>query len=326
MSTLSPEIAKEIQEEITLILDRKVHEAVKHEEEKRFRQLKWLVAILGVVGLGTFGTLGSQYIDKAIDSRAGNIKDQISLNRVHLLAVKLDLENSFSPEDSREAMNLLRRLSENKGMRQEKDFLSSLIDILKAFAAADQNEQILEIVELFKPELYGSGSAVEVLLNHFGREANGRTTSPITSGANGSNDVVLLNFERLEAIAAGHGLEHLALAYRVLFDHSNQALKESPHMARLLSRADALPIDDKTRFFRLLLLKTRASNWQKRATPNGIEIEARARGVFKTTGPMLSRKYHLDSTLLEKAAKEGLPGEEAMDVGAIIATAKFSPE
>src|SRR5262245_30515076 len=110
----SPSLNATIQHIIEERLDGVIQAKVSKEEERRFRQLRWVVVLIGLIGLGTFGTLANYLIQEAVDRRAGHVKQSLDMLRVNMLALKLDISDSFSVEDSNAVMLLLHKIAGNQ--------------------------------------------------------------------------------------------------------------------------------------------------------------------------------------------------------------------
>lgn len=305
---LSEDIEKLIVLEMDRRLDRIVHEAVAREEEKRFRQIKWIAVFIGVVGIGTFGTLGSYFIKEAVDARAGNIKETLELARINNLALKLSITKGFTPDESEEIIDLLRRVSKIDQVRTSQDVRSNLGSILNAFASAGEEAQIDEIFELFRREILKSGLGVEILLHHYGQKIAGRLTIP-----SASEDLPLKTFEQLEGVAAGHNLEELALCYRLLYEYSTEKHHPNDKLTKLLARSLDLNQRDARRFLREIFIRSIAENWQSQPTPEGRSIERLTRSFLKDYAAVLGKQYSTKEEIFTKWGKEGLSDSEAND-------------
>lgn len=109
---LSDDVERYIRERLEIEVNEAVPSIVIKEEDRRFSQLKWLVALVGVVGLGTFGTLSNYLIEKAVDSKleakTGNITDALDFLRFNSLSQKLESGTSFSRQERAAIMTYLR--------------------------------------------------------------------------------------------------------------------------------------------------------------------------------------------------------------------------
>jgi hypothetical protein len=98
-------------------LDRKIHEAVKYEEEKRFRQLKLITVGLGLLGVGTLGAVVTNYVDRAIEARTEQLTDQTALFQFVAMATNLEKTDSGLSDESRQKLlKIMRRLADNQDL------------------------------------------------------------------------------------------------------------------------------------------------------------------------------------------------------------------
>lgn len=320
---LSDEIERYIRDRTKLEVDAAVQTAVSEEEERRFRQIKWLIALVGLVGLGTFGTLSNYLIEKAVDSRlearTGNISDTMDLIRFDSVALKLELGDSFSPEDRTAVMTYLRKAAQNERVRHTPEFNSALVQVTKAFGAAGQSASIDEIFQLYEREILSSDSLVEILLNHYGQEISSRPIAP-------ADDFALHAFERLEAVAGGARVPELALVYRTLYLHRQQPDKVQPGVVVLITRAKDLKDSDLRRFFHQILLRTRSDNWlrennSEEAGPEGAAFEKLTRSFVKTYSGTISKMTGIEQENIMAYADNGLDAYAAKKTAIRLAAA-----
>lgn len=304
---LTDDVEQYIRERVELEVRSAVPEAVAHEEERRFRQLKWMIALVGLVGLGTFGTLSNYLIEKAVEmrleSRTGNISDSLEFVRFSSLALKIDMGNSFSKEDRSAIMNYLRRTATNERVRHTEEFNAALIQVMNSFTQAGLSSNIDEICQLYERELLTTDTLIEILLHHYGQEIVHRPATP-------KDDFALKMFERLESLAQGAKVPELAQAYRTLFLHKQNP--GGPHASVLaaIERAEMNDLGDLTRYFREMLVRTNADNWQRRSNVSGVAFQQVARSFFSTYSSALATRTGVEVHLLKQAAADGVKGDE----------------
>jgi hypothetical protein len=280
-----------------------VHQSVAKEEERRFRQLKWVVLFIGLIGLGTFGTLATFVIEKAVDAKAGGIKETLELTRINGLALKLDNGKSFATNERDEAMALLMRISKHPTLKTAPDVRTTLSSILKSFTAAGLSAEIDQLYGAFGPEILVDGLSTEILLHHYGQSLVARSTKP-TLG-----DGPLSHFEQLEQVAGGHELGELALAYRVLFESRDGAKDE--RVRDLVRVSLDLGHRDASRFLREILLRTRATNWQRGDHPSGPAFERVTRQFLQDRQGVLAAAYRMPAEAFKAAAHKGVDDDTA---------------
>lgn len=296
----------EIERLVGVRLPELVHQAVAKEEERRFRQLKWIAAFIGVVGLGTFGTLATFMVEKVVDAKAGNIKETLELTRINGLALKLNIGKSFSPNDRDEAMALLIRISKSPTVKASQDVRSALSDVLRSFTSAGLEAEVDQLFVAFQDEVLANGLSSEILLHHYGQQIVGRTIRPTTE------DFALRAFERLERGSAGHDLLELSLAYRILYESLSKA--DESRIKNLLTSSLDLSAKDSVRFFREILIRTKVDNWQTEPSAQGKTFERVARQFFVSYRKPLLEIYKADPDIVDGIAESGVDGDTALEV------------
>lgn len=308
---LSDEAEKYIRERVELEVSSTVPGSVAREEERRFRQLKWLIALVGLGGLGTFGTLSNYLIEKAVDgrleARTGNISDSLEFIRFNSIALKLDLGTSFSKEDRNAVMTYLRRTATNDRVRHTSEFNAALVQVMRSFAQAGLSSSIDEVFQLYERDLLTSDTLVEILLHHYGEEVVARQSTP-------KEDFAMRVFERLESLAAGAKVPELAHAYRTLHLHRQNPGAPGTSVLEALSRAAMFDEDDLSRFYREILVKTSAENWQRRPDSTGIVFQELTRSFIAVYASEIARRTSIDKTVLTRVAKEGVSGNSVIEL------------
>lgn len=262
--------------ELKAIVHPLVLEAVRAEVGRRSRQFRWIGAVVGVIGLGTIGTLVNFLVDTSvrnqIEERTGNISDAIEFARLQTIALKLELKSSFSDQEANAIMKFLRKLKSNDG-RTSDDFLSILSQVTISFDGAGQTAQIDEIFSLFETEILSTPILVEVLLHHYGGEIVGRVHTPV-------DDLAYESFEKLERMASSGRVPEVALFYRTLFEAESSPDSTRPAVTNLMRSALDLSEDDRVRYLRHFFTKSRFDNWMKVSTPEAKNIEKDIRHFF----------------------------------------------
>lgn len=292
------EVEKVVAEEVPNL----VHQVVLKEEERRFRQLKWIVAFIGLIGLGTFGTLATFMIEKAVDMKAGGIREYLELTRINALALKLTVGKSFSSGERDEAMALLMRIAKSPSVKSSPDVKAALSDVLRSFTSAGLEAEVDQLFNTYGDEILVSGVSSEILLHHYGQQIVGRIAKPST------DDFDLKAFERLERGAEGHNVLELALAYRVLFESSKKA--DEATIERMVAATLDLSERDAIRFLREILTRTRVENWQTEPTVEGRNIERTTRDFFSSYKSALVRAYGVSADVVDDIALRGVEDPE----------------
>lgn len=312
---LSDEVEEFLSEKVNEKLHFTIHEAVSREEDRRYKQIKWFIAFIGVVGLGTFGTMANYLIEKAVDSRmeekTGSLTESINFMRFYTLTLKLDLGTSYSNEDKEAIISYLRSAAKIDQIRYSKEFKAGLIQVAETFASSGQSAELDEIFSLYEKELLTTPTLVESFLHHYGQDIVGRSVIP-------TNDSSLATFEKLERAAANNSGE-LALYYRILFTYKSSQGKKSVTIEDLIRRIPHFNKQDFSRFMRELFRKSRATNWQRHSTPAGVEFETLTRKFLAEYAEVLGNKLHVPKELFLDASKKGVSDEDAAKLADSIA-------
>jgi hypothetical protein len=283
-----------------------VGEEVSREEEKRFKQLQRFIAIVGLIGLGTFGTLSNYLIEKAVDSRlesrTGRISESLDFLRFATIVTKLELGTSFTPYDRDAVMNFLRRASKNDDVRLSSEFSGALFQVTRAFASANQAASIDEIFTLFEREIVASNELVEALLHHYGQALVARPVIP-------DNDEVRATFEKLEGLAMSSNVPELALYYRILADYE-EGPQNTDQLIELFAQARNLNEADLSRFFFELLTRTKSENWVMEDSVEGKRFQEISRRFLRDLGPSLAQQLGLEEDTFGVAATDGIESSE----------------
>lgn len=311
-SSTPDHIRDEIEKVVIEQVPELVHQSVMKEEERRFRQIKWIAVFISVVGLGTFGTLATFMIEKIVDAKAGGIKETLELTRINGLALSLKLGKGISPNERDEAMALLTRISRSPNVKASPDVRTALSDILSSFASAELEAEIDQLFSAFQDEIVVNGLSSEILLHHYGQHIVGRSTKPAT------DDFALKAFERLERVAAGHELLELALAYRMLYE-SRSKVDES-RIKNLLALSLDLSERDSVRFMREILIRTRATNWQNEPTAQGKTFERVTRQFFSAYKKAILDIYKAESGLVDNIVADGVSDGDAQTIAMLFVT------
>jgi hypothetical protein len=297
--SLERSIEKTFSEKLDTLIQAKI--------DRRFRQLKWIVALAGLIGLGTFGTLANYLIQQAVDLRAGRVTQTMNMLRVNMLAMKLDIAKSFTREESSSVMALLRTIAHNDEAKSLPDFPVTLTKVVLAFSAADLNANVDQLFELFPSEILASPSMVETLLNHYGQEIVGRAVPVVGQ----SNDVYLRDFESLERVAASSNVPEIALLYRTLFEYRMEDKHPSPRIFELVDRAEYLSRPDHENYVRQLLDHSKADNWQREPTVTAKAVATTVRQFLHNYGGTIASHLRIPAFQVEQWAKQGVDRETA---------------
>lgn len=299
-----------------VVIEKKIHEAIKFEEDRRFRQLKWIIVGLGILGAGTLGTIATVYVDKAIDARIGQLTDQASLFRFMAMADQFRSGAKLSDEQKGGVMRLMKRIAENKELRDSPETSLAVVDVFKRIVDTDDAESASTIFELFKPQILSTERGIQSALHHFGQRIN--SVNPSVSSVSLAED--LKRFEAAEYRAAALDQEELALAYRALYQLTQADFKPDKAFQTTLARINSLVERDRKRFFHELSLRTIYTNWQNFKNADGLEFQRRARLFFATLAAKEGVPEDLAATL-KQIGEKGCPKDECAKVAIALAEA-----
>lgn len=278
-----------------VLIEKKIHEAIQFEEDRRFRQLKWIIVGLGILGAGTLGTIATVYVDKAIDARIGQLTDQASLFRFMAMAGQLSNGAKLSDEQKSSVMKLMRRIADNKDLRDAPDTSLAVVDVFKRIVQTNDAESASTIFELFKPQILSSQRGIQSALHHYGQRIN--SVNPSVNSASLNDD--LKRFEQAEYLASSLNQEELALSYRALYQLTHTDFQPDKAYRATLARVTGLKEADRARFFDELAIRTVYSNWQNFKGADGLEFQRRARLFYATLAKTSGLPEALSSTLAQ---------------------------
>jgi len=261
-----------------VLIEKKIHEAIQFEENRRFRQLKWIIAGLGILGAGTFGTIATVYVDKAIDARIGQLTDQASLFRFMAMAGQFSSGAKLSDEQKSGVMKLMKRIAENKEMKDSPETSLAVVDVFKRIVETNDAESANVIFELFKPQILSSNRGIQAALHHYGQRIN--AANPSVNSSSLAED--LKRFEQAEYRASILNQEELALAYRALYQLTQADFKADKSVMATFARVSGLDESDRARFFREIAVRSNYTNWQNFKSADGIEFQRRARLFYES--------------------------------------------
>lgn len=298
---------QEVEDIVDRAVDRNVKSLVEKEvtakEDERFKQLSWIVAFIGLIGIGTFGTLAKYLIETAVEQRlekrTGEISSALDFSRFYLLTLKLEFGDGFTQEDVDAIMNYLRKVEKNSNTRHSKEFISALFQVMHSFAAASQSASLDELFVSYEQEILSAPTLVQPLLHHYGQEIVGRDIAP-------ADDVGYRAFEKLERVSTSSRVPELALAYRTLFESRKSAPDSDKLIYALLTSSTKLPEEDRTRYLHEILLRTKAENWMHRVTKEGYMIQVQAREFVSKYKRALFDLYRLDEAQADHIANDGI--------------------
>jgi hypothetical protein len=172
-----------------------------------------------------------------------------------------------------------------------------------------------QVFELFEKQILSSKSGIQAALHHYGQAMNSGLPNSTSSR---KKDVE--RFELAERRAGSRDVEELALCYRALHDFYAAGYSVDSRTMDAIGRMRALHVDDRARFFRELLLRSRATNWQRRPDPDGLEFQRRSRLFFRELSKLQGLPPDLSATLVEIGEK-GCEEEKCRDLAYDLAAA-----
>lgn len=302
----------EIEDMIDKVIDQKLKSMVEREVTSnvndRFNQLNWILALLGIVGVGSLGTLANYFIEKAVeqrlDKRTGNITEGLEFSRFYLLTLKLQIGQGFTQVDIDPIMNYLRKVERNSQIRHSPDFISGLYQVMSSFTSASQSASIDELFVAYEQEILSAPTLVQPLLHHYGQEIISRDITP-------TNDVAYKAFEKLERVATSSQVPELALAYRTLYEFG-QNLSNTPTIVRkLITSSSKLNTKDRGLYIYNILMRSKVDNWITQPTREGYSIQNLIREFILAYKDVFHEVYGMDEQLALEISKEGVSLERS---------------
>lgn len=294
-------------------LETQVREAVAAEVDRRAKHMHLVLAIIGLIGLGTFGTLANYLIEKAVDrslmARVGDIDNALNFSRFAAVSLKLRVGDSFSRQDVDAAMNYLRQTETNKKFRHRPEYQSAVFETVRAFSSAGQSAPLDELFALYEQELLANPIIVETLLHHYGQQVAGAV---VLDASNPRQKT----FEKLERVADGHNLAELAMAYRLLLESRDTTDETRTRVAAIITASRSLRPNDQSRMWREIIHRSRSANWAKRTNPRIQTIETAVRAFFADHAAVMEKVYGLSPEISARIASEGVSASQAVDIAA----------
>ncbi len=318
------ELDEKLSEYIDLKLEPLVNQAVKAEEEVRYRQLKWIVVFVGVVGVGTFVTLTNYLIkdavEDAVEEQIGFAGEQLEIGIAFTMATKIAISAEVPPEDVRFMMTFLEKAANNDKLKASYNFTPLLIQVAQSLVSAGLSRELDKLVVLFETEVLRIGELTEAFLHHYGQEIVGRPIAPDI------NDFALMTFEKLERAAPDSGYPELGLLYRTLYEANKSRGAVSATVVELLGQSTQLNDGDRILFFEHMLLRSNWGNWVLSSTPAVLQIERSIRQFFYKYSNDIAKIYGLSTSRTIREASNGLNADDAAALAQWIAFYGKPPE
>jgi hypothetical protein len=286
---------------------RRIDAAVKFEEDRRFRQLKWIVVVAGFIGVGTLGTVATHYVDKAIEAKSGQLTDQARLFRLLAMVNGMEEGGGLTEEQIRTTIPMLERIAKNDELRNSPEVGLAVAQLFWELTTIDDASAVDRVFDLFRAQVLASDKGIQGALHHYGQAIN--ASMPNSKASASAED--LQRFEDAERVAPSRHMEELALAYRTLHEFTVAGDRLAPAVLHAMQRAATLRSDaDRVRYWHELVLRCEAKNWQPRPRPQALEFQRRARAFFGA----LAEAGWLDertTAAVRAAAEDGLDREES---------------
>jgi hypothetical protein len=304
-----------------------VHEKVQAEEELRFRQLKWIAIFIGLIGLGSIGTVAKNMIDQSVQEEIEKATAEISqaMGFLSLLGLSLGLgatDEPASQEDINKVIDALYDLKKDKDKNKyikTKEFVTNLAQIISYLDGERKSESIDRIFELYEDEVVRHGFLVEPLIRHYGLEILARDVMDET-------DLRYKTFARLERAADEANVKWRALAYRALYESTKTTDKKSKRVEDIIKQSVFLSDEHRRNFFRVILVNSRAENWVRSkggAGPSEMHVQKVVLNFLNTYQTTINEVYVIDQ--LEgwgDAVEQGADWEGAYSLAGRIAKLK----
>lgn len=300
------ELVETIEATLGAVLDEKVQPLIdakfRAADERRFRQLTFIISLLSLIGVGAFYFLISYTAERAVDKRIGvqttRLNDAVALSEFSIRASKIDEADSFSDEDAEFLMGFLREHSQGSDIPQLDGFNLAFDKTVGSFVSADRSSDISEILDLYPNHASSNVNTLRQILHHLGQKILSRPFTP-------ANDETLKRFESLEARAPKLGFPELSLVYRLPFTAEASPDEISPDVVRMLDHISSMKPADIDNFFTQILARTRAKNWMNTETVEGKTVSRKLQNFLSLYRAEIIEKFLIDDPRLLDVAIAG---------------------
>lgn len=266
---MSDEIKQYVGQYLERELKMLVHEKVQVEEELRFRQLKWIVIFIGLIGLSSITTLLNFMIDQSVQTQTRKVNDDIkeALDYFNFVVASFtfgDQDRTASQAKAGALTGSLKKLKENSNKHTSSpEFKMVLYQLINSLNFMGQSSGIDQIFSLYREDIILTPYLVELLLRHYGLEI-------IAMEKIDESELRYKIFSELESAAPDAGFEWRALAYRILYESKKD--KNVNAVEGYLKRSLSFEPVECMDFFRIILMNSRAVNWIKDGRPSPGEM------------------------------------------------------
>jgi len=233
----------------TLILQviEQVEKRIQDRENKRFRILYGMIALISFIGIGVFSQLIELYATRAVEQRLESSRLELesakSYAQLTALATKLDLSDSFTVTDRDTVMQLLAMAAPNKKLRTEPAFKSLLEKIIDSFAVSDNDIFVSRIFDMYEHECLDSAGIAQTLQLHYARR--------LLSAIDLKSEIFLRDIKRFQNVADAaetFGNKGTTAALRSLVTFQLADEKMTNELTKAMSSYSALTEREKERF------------------------------------------------------------------------------
>lgn len=299
-----------------------VHEKVQAEEDLRFRQLKWIAIFIGLLGLGSIGTVTKNIIESSVDSKIGKaseiIDQKMEFFNFFVLSLSIGGDDEVALKENLSAiMRYLVNLKDKKNsLINTEEFKMALNQVIVYLNDKKKSESVDRIFKLYESEIVVSGPLVESLIRHYGLEI-------LSNKVIDETGLRYSNFYRLERAADEASVQWRALAYRALYESKKSAEKKSEIVEDIIRRSVYLSDGNRTHFFRVILANSRADNWASSIGPSEINVQEVALSFLKTYQSTINEVYGIKQLQgWDDAVMQGVDMDGAYDLAEKIAKLK----
>lgn len=230
-SSEAHEFHQDLRDYLEVLIADRLEQRIMDRENKRFRMLYIVFAVVTAIGLGVFLNQISISADAAVEKRLGETltetEDFKDFTKLLFLGTQLDVKDRFSETQRDEATSLAILLYDKPEIASDKSYISIVEQIVDALAATDNNGNILQICRNTKTLCTDNHGIAFTVMEVFGKKSLAAASS--NSIAKEEHDLFT---NALSGLRDSQTWEGDTIAYSVLSDF-HEGLSENKIRERL---------------------------------------------------------------------------------------------
>jgi len=256
----NPDLDSDLRDYLEVLIADRLEQRILDRENKRFRMLYVVFAVVTAIGLGVFLNQIGISADAAVEKRLGETlaatEESKEFTKLLLLGTQLDVKNAFTAEQRDEATALAISLYSKPKVAADKSYVSIVESIIDALAAAGNTTQIANICRGTKTLCTDNEGIAITVMGTFGRKHLG------TNGINGAKEDEVSLFRNAASSLRDSGpYQGVAWAYIVLADfHDGVAEDKILEQLKIIGEGNATVRNDFNTSVERLLDRTQMSD------------------------------------------------------------------